>query len=232
MIVEDTAGQQELRRGKRHGKKGLYEKFAKRALDFLLSFFAIIVLSPVFLIVSILIRIKIGSPVIFKQKRPGLHERIFTIYKFRTMTEKKDKNGVLFPDETRLTGFGKILRSTSMDELPELFNILRGDMSLVGPRPLLVQYLPLYSEHHKRRHEVRPGLSGLAQVKGRNSISWEEKLDFDVDYIEHITFLKDLKIIFLTIAKTLKREGISSETSATMEPFSGSGKNNSPGEHI
>lgn len=170
---------------------------------------------------AILVRLKLGDPVIFKQKRPGLNEKIFTLYKFRTMTDAKDKNGDLLPDEVRLTPFGKMLRSTSLDELPELVNILKGDMSVVGPRPLLVQYLPLYNEHQARRHEVRPGVTGYAQVNGRNSISWEDKFDKDVYYVDHISFLGDWKIILHTIKAVLTREGISLNTSATMEMFEG-----------
>lgn len=193
-------------------------------MDFILSLIAIIVLSPIFLIVALLVKIKLGSPMIFKQQRPGLNEKIFTMYKFRTMTDERDENGELLPDSVRLTKFGKFLRSTSLDELPELFNILKGDMSIVGPRPLLVQYLPLYNDHQKRRHEVRPGLTGLAQVNGRNAISWEEKFDLDVRYVDNVSFIGDWKIIFLTIKKVFIREGINSETAATMEPFTGNKK--------
>ncbi|EOV9526567.1 sugar transferase [Bacillus cytotoxicus] len=210
----------------RNSRIGIYRRFIKRPMDFILSFIAIIVLSPVFLIVALLVKMKLGSPVLFKQERPGLHGNIFKMYKFRTMTDEKDKNGELLPDSIRLTRFGKFLRSTSLDELPGLFNILKGDMSIIGPRPLLVQYLPLYNEHQKRRHEVRPGLSGLAQVNGRNAISWEEKFDYDVEYVDNVTFLKDWEIILLTIKKVFIREGINSETAATMEPFKGSGKGN------
>lgn len=199
----------------------MYAKYFKRVLDFLLSLIALIILSPVFLIIAILVRVKLGSPVIFKQKRPGKNEKIFTLYKFRTMTDKKDENGNLLPDEKRLTKFGKALRSTSLDELPELFNILKGDMSIIGPRPLLVEYLPLYNEEQKHRHDVRPGLTGLAQVSGRNSISWEEKFDDDIRYIKNITFINDVKIFFETIIKVFKREGISQENNATMEKFKG-----------
>jgi len=203
-------------------KKGIYRRFLKRPVDFILSLVAIIVLSPVLIIVAILVRLKLGSPVLFKQKRPGLKEKIFTVYKFRTMTNEKDENGELLPDSVRLTKFGRMLRSTSLDELPELFNILKGDMSIVGPRPLLIQYLELYDEHQKRRHEVRPGLSGYAQVNGRNAISWEDKFNLDVAYVDSVSFLGDWKIIFLTVKKVFFKEGISSDTSVTMEPFRGS----------
>lgn len=199
----------------------MYRNYIKRIIDLILSFMAIIVLSPVLLIVAILVRTKLGSPVIFKQKRPGMNEKIFTLYKFRTMTDETDEQGNLLPDEVRLTKFGKLLRSTSLDELPELFNILKGDMAIVGPRPLLVRYLPRYNEHQKKRHNVRPGFTGYAQVNGRNSISWEEKFDFDVYYVEHVSFLLDVKIIFKTIKVVFAREGISSDTSATMEEFGG-----------
>lgn len=205
-------------------KRGIYEKFAKRGLDFILSLLAIVLLSPIILVVAILVRVKLGGPVIFKQKRPGKDERIFCMYKFRTMTDEKDQNGELLSDEIRLTKFGKILRSTSLDELPELWNILKGDMSIVGPRPLLVQYLPLYNEEQRKRHNVRPGFTGLAQVNGRNAISWEEKFDWDVNYVNHITFVTDIKIIFKTIKTVVCRDGISSETSATMEAFRGTYK--------
>lgn len=212
---------------KRHSGKryrGIYRNYLKRPLDFILSLTGIIVLSPLLIIIAILVRIKLGSPVIFRQKRPGLNEKIFTLYKFRTMTDERDENAELLPDEQRLTGFGKFLRSTSLDELPELFNILKGDMSIVGPRPLLVEYLPLYNEQQKRRHEVRPGLTGWAQVNGRNTISWEEKFDLDVEYVDNINFLLDCKIVFSTVKKVLSREGINSETAVTMEPFQGTNK--------
>jgi len=200
----------------------IYRRFLKRPMDFMLSLIAIILLSPIFLFVSILVRTKLGSPIIFKQKRPGLNGVIFLMYKFRTMTDKRDGNGELLPDCERLTKFGKILRSTSLDELPELFNILKGDMSIIGPRPLLVQYLPLYNNQQKRRHEVRPGLSGLAQVNGRNAISWEDKFNLDVKYVDNVNFINDWKIILMTIKKVFVREGINSETAATVEPFQGS----------
>jgi undecaprenyl phosphate N,N'-diacetylbacillosamine 1-phosphate transferase len=205
----------------KNSKNGIYRNFLKRPMDFILSLIAIIALSPVLLIVAILVRVKLGSPVLFKQERPGLNEKIFIMYKFRTMTDERDENGILLPDSIRLTRFGKFLRSTSLDELPELLNIVKGDMSIIGPRPLLVQYLPLYNQHQKRRHEVKPGLSGLAQVSGRNAISWIEKFNLDVDYVDNLSFVKDMKIIFLTIKKVLVREGINSETAATIEPFKG-----------
>jgi len=203
-------------------KSGIYSRFIKRYVDFILSLIAIIVLSPILGLVAILLRIKIGSPILFKQHRPGLNEKIFTIYKFTTMTNEKDKDGNLKPDSARLTKFGKFLRSTSIDELPELFNILKGDMSFIGPRPLLTQYLPLYNEHQKCRHAVKPGLTGLAQVNGRNSISWEEKFEFDIEYIKNISFIGDCKILYKTIKKVFIREGITSATSDTMEVFTGS----------
>lgn len=186
----------------------MYAKYIKRILDLTLSLMALIVLMPLMIIIGILVRINLGSPIIFKQKRPGKNEKIFTLYKFRTMTDKRDIDGNLLPDEYRLTKFGKFLRSTSLDELPELINIIKGDMAIVGPRPLLVEYLPYYTEEEKHRHDVRPGLTGLAQVNGRNEISWEEKLKYDTEYIKEISFYSDLKIIFKTIKKTIKRKDI------------------------
>lgn len=186
----------------------MYRHFFKRFFDFILSLLAIIVLSPVLLITALLVRSKLGSPVIFKQERPGKNEKIFTLYKFRTMTDEKDEEGNLLPDEIRLTRFGKLLRSTSLDELPELFNILKGDMSIVGPRPLLVKYLPYYNDNEKHRHDVRPGLTGWAQCNGRNAISWEEKFDLDVYYVSHFSFLLDIKTIFRTVRVVLKHENI------------------------
>lgn len=196
-------------------------KYIKRFFDIFSSLLAIIVLSPLLLITAILVRIKLGSPVLFKQERPGKDEKIFTLMKFRTMTDERDENGELLPDEVRLTKFGKFLRSTSIDELPELFNILKGDMSVIGPRPLLVRYLPRYNEYQHRRHEVRPGLSGWAQVNGRNAISWQEKFNLDVEYVDNYSFFMDIKILFMTVINVLKRDGINSETSATMEEFMG-----------
>ena len=206
----------------KHKPYGPYERFFKRPLDFLCALLAIIVLSPVLLVVALMVRVKLGSPVIFKQNRPGRDGKVFKLYKFRTMTDARNENGELLPDDQRLPYFGKRLRSTSLDELPELFNMLKGDMSLVGPRPLLVGYLPRYNKYQLRRHEVRPGLTGLAQVNGRNAISWEEKFEWDVKYVDHVTFIGDLKIIFDTVRIVLKKEGISSDTSATMEEFWGS----------
>ena len=203
------------------GKNGIYCRYIKRLLDILLSGCALIVLSPVLLIVAILVRTKLGSPVIFCQERPGKDEKIFKMYKFRSMTDERDEDGNLLPDEVRLTKFGRLLRSTSLDELPELWNIFKGDMSIVGPRPLLVKYLPLYNEDQRRRHDVRPGLTGLAQVSGRNAITWEEKFSHDVRYVEKVSFFLDVRIVMLTVKKVLKHEGISSDSSATMEEFRG-----------
>lgn len=199
----------------------MYAKYFKRPMDFILALVALIVLSPILLITAILVKIKLGSPVIFKQARPGLNEKIFQLYKFRTMTNEKDASGNLLPDDQRLTKFGKFLRSTSLDELPELINIIKGDMSIVGPRPLLVRYLPRYNKHQARRHEVRPGFTGLAQVNGRNAISWQEKFNYDVKYVDNISFIGDIKIILKTVKTVLCKEGITSETSVTMEEFMG-----------
>ncbi len=205
-------------------KQGFYEKYVKRPQDFFCASAATIALSPVLAATALLVKTKLGSPIFFTQDRPGFQSEVFKLYKFRTMTEEKDENGELLPDEDRLTSFGRFLRSTSIDELPELINIIKGDMSVVGPRPLLVRYLDRYNEHQARRHEVRPGITGLAQINGRNAISWEEKFDLDVEYVNHVTFLGDWKTIFETVSKVLKQEGISSETSATMEEFMGSEK--------
>lgn len=205
-------------------EKGIYEKWIKRPMDFLLSFIASILLLPVIVVIAILVKVKLGSPVIFAQERPGLNGVVFKMYKFRTMTNQCDENGNLLPDELRLTRFGKILRSTSLDELPELWNILKGDMSIVGPRPLLVKYLKRYNSCQARRHEVRPGFTGYAQVNGRNMITWEEKFALDVSYVDNITFLGDWKIIFKTIKTVLMREGITSDNNVTMEEFMGNQK--------
>lgn len=206
----------------KHKPYGPYEKYFKRPLDLFCGLAAVIVFWWLYLILAILVRVKLGSPVLFTQERPGKDEKIFKMYKFRSMTDARDENGELLPDEIRLTKFGKLLRATSLDELPEAFNIIRGDMSLIGPRPLLVKYLPRYNEEQRRRHEVRPGLSGLAQVNGRNTVTWEQKFDYDIQYVRKITFMGDLRIIFQTIVKAFfVREGISSETSATMEDFMG-----------
>lgn len=188
--------------------RGIYRRFFKRSMDFFLSLVAIIILSPVLLIVSFLVRVKLGSPILFKQERPGLNEKIFTMYKFRTMTDEKDAQGEFLPDSVRLTKFGRILRATSLDELPELFNILKGDMSIVGPRPLAVQYLPFYDEIERQRHSVRPGLSGLAQINGRNTATWEERFSYDIQYISNISFLRDLEIILRTIFKAIQKSDI------------------------
>lgn len=206
-----------------HKPYGPYEKYFKRPIDILCAFAAILVFSWLYIIVAILVRIKLGSPILFTQDRPGKDEKIFKLYKFRTMTDQKDEQGNLLPDDIRLTKFGKLLRSTSLDELPEAFNILKGDMSVIGPRPLLTQYLERYNQEQRQRHQVRPGLSGYAQVNGRNAITWEQKFKYDVDYVNQITFLGDVKIVLQTIGKVfIKQEGISSSTSETMEEFMGS----------
>ncbi len=207
-----------------HKPYGVYEKLFKRPLDFLCALFAIIVLSPIMLVTAILVRVKLGSPILFKQERPGKDGKIFRLYKFRTMLPPQD--GVIDPtkDAERLTPFGKKLRSTSLDELPELFNIIRGDMAIVGPRPLLTRYLNRYTPTQARRHEVRPGFTGMAQINGRNAISWEEKFAWDVKYVDKVTFLVDLKIILGTVKTVLKREGISAAGEATMEEFMGENK--------
>lgn len=202
-------------------KAGFYEKYIKRLLDIVLSGCALIVLSPLLLVTAILVRVKLGSPVIFCQERPGKDEKIFKLHKFRSMSDARDETGALLPDEIRLGKFGRNLRATSLDELPELWDIFRGKMSIVGPRPLLVKYLPLYNDEQRRRHDVRPGLTGWAQVHGRNLASWEERFAYDVDYVDHISFALDVKIIFMTVRCVLAREGISAEGSATMEDFVG-----------
>ena len=202
-------------------KRSFYEVYAKRVLDIVLSGGALLVLWPVMAVVALLVRSKLGSPVIFCQERPGRNEKIFRLYKFRSMSDARDENGELLSDEVRLTKFGRLLRSTSLDELPELWNIFRGDMSLVGPRPLLVKYLPLYNEEQRRRHDVTPGLTGWAQINGRNAITWEEKFELDVWYVDHISFVLDVKILWQTVKAVLHKEGISAENSATMEEFRG-----------
>ena len=194
----------------------MYQKYIKRLLDIILSLLAIIITFPIFLIIGILVLIFIGQPAIFRQKRPGKNEKIFTMYKFRTMTNKKDKDGNLLPDELRLTKLGKFLRKTSLDEIPEFINILKGDMSFVGPRPLLVEYLPYYTEEEHHRYDVRPGLTGLAQVSGRNLLNWDDRFKKDIEYVNNVTFMNDFKIVFKTISIVLKREGISDKKTATM----------------
>lgn len=200
----------------------MYAKYFKRILDFILAVALFIITLPILLIVGILVRINLGSPIIFKQKRPGKDEKEFILYKFRTMTDAKDENGELLPDDKRLTKFGLFLRSTSLDELPELINIIKGDMSFVGPRPLLMEYLSLYNEEQKHRHDVRPGLTGLAQVNGRNLLGWEERFNYDIEYVKNINFSEDIKIIFKTVSLVLTRRGVSSTNSKTMEKFNGS----------
>lgn len=202
-------------------KQGIYEKYIKRMLDIIISLAALIVLSPILAAVALLVRIKLGAPVIFHQQRPGYREKIFGLCKFRSMTDERGENGELLPDEVRLTKFGKALRATSLDELPELWNILKGDMSLIGPRPLLVKYLPLYNEFQKQRHDVRPGLTGWAQVNGRNTISWEQRFAYDVEYVKNISFKMDLKILFQTVAVVFRHNDINSANDATMEAFTG-----------
>lgn len=211
-------------------KKGFYEQYVKRPQDFLCALLACVALSPVLIILAFLVRIKLGSPVLFAQERPGLNGKIFKLHKFRTMTNAKDENGELLPDDARLTPFGKALRATSLDELPEIFAILTGKMAVCGPRPLLVKYLPLYNKRQARRHEVRPGFTGLAQINGRNSITWEEKFEWDVQYVDNITFLGDWKIVFKTLLTVIRRDGISSTTSVTMEEFRGSKENGGGGK--
>lgn len=204
----------------------MYRKYIKRLLDIAISLCGIIILSPVYLILAVLVRVKLGSPVIFRQDRPGKDEKVFQLYKFRSMTDERDEKGELLPDEIRLTRFGKTLRSTSLDELPELWNILKGDMSLIGPRPLLVKYLPLYNDFQKHRHDVKPGLTGWAQVNGRNAISWEQRFELDIYYVNHISFLLDMKILFQTVAVVFRHNDINSATDATMEAFQGTPPHN------
>lgn len=201
------------------GENIMYARYIKRMLDFILSLVALIILMPLMIIIWILVRIKLGKPAIFKQQRPGKNEKIFTLYKFRTMTEEKDENGKLLPDEKRLTKFGKILRSTSLDELPELINILKGDMSIVGPRPLAVCYLPYYNEHEKHRHDVMPGLTGLAQINGRNNISWEERFKYDIQYVNKLTLKNDMLIILKTIGKVIKKQDVTIRGTGTVMDF-------------
>ncbi|MBQ9371234.1 MAG: sugar transferase [Thermoguttaceae bacterium] len=202
-------------------RRGFYERFVKRPQDFLCALAALVVLSPVLLILTLLVRAKLGAPVFFTQDRPGKDGKIFKLYKFRTMLDAYDANGEPLPDDVRLTSFGKKLRATSLDELPELINILKGDMSVVGPRPLLVRYLPRYNERQARRHEVRPGFTGLAQVNGRNALSWEEKFEWDVRYVDNVSFLGDWKIVLRTVWTVIRREGISGSNEATMSEFMG-----------
>lgn len=209
----------------KHKPYGPYERFVKRPLDIFCSLLAIVVFWWLFVIVAILVRVKLGSPVLFTQDRPGKDEKIFKLYKFRTMTDARDENGELLSNEERLTKFGSLLRSLSLDELPEVFNILKGDMSIIGPRPLRVKYLPRYNDFQHRRHEVRPGLSGLAQVNGRNTVNWEQRFEYDVEYVDRITFLGDIKIIFMTVLKTVKRDGINAGENVVMPEFLGTPDN-------
>lgn len=199
----------------------LYKRFFKRPFDLFFGLVAFFILWPFYVAIAILIRLKVGKPILFRQQRPGLNEKLFTLYKFRTMTDERDESGNLLQDEIRLTKFGKFLRSTSLDELPELINILKGEMSFVGPRPLLKEYLPLYSKEQARRHEEKPGLTGWAQINGRNAISWQKKFELDIMYVDNLSFLLDMKIIFLTIIKVFQRKGISQDNHVTMEYFKG-----------
>ena len=197
----------------------MYEKYIKRLLDIIISLVSLVILSPIIILIAILVKVNLGSPVIFKQERPGKNEKIFNLYKFRSMLDKKDENGKLLPDTERVTKFGKMLRATSLDELPELINILKGDMSLIGPRPLLVQYLPYYNENEKHRHDVRPGLTGLAQINGRNALNWEERFEYDVEYVNNINFINDIKILFKTFHKVIKKEDIIIDGMGTVIAF-------------
>lgn len=208
---------------KQHIYRKFYRKIGKRIFDFCFASMALLFLAPLIMVIALLVRFQLGSPIFFKQKRPKKNEKIFNMYKFRSMTNQCDTSGNLLPDEERLTAFGKWLRASSLDELPELFNVIKGDMSLVGPRPLLVKYLPLYSKKQRKRHLVKPGITGWAQVNGRNAISWEEKFELDLWYVKNMSFQLDLKILLQTVKTVLKREGIKSETSETMEEFQGSG---------
>jgi lipopolysaccharide/colanic/teichoic acid biosynthesis glycosyltransferase len=217
VILSESEGSSNCLTTQQTNSDGIYRRYIKRPMDFILALCAIIVLSPVLLIIAILVRIKLGTPVLFKQQRPGLNEKIFTLYKFRTMTDEKDEKGELLPDEIRLTSFGKTLRSTSLDELPELFNILKGDMSVIGPRPQLIKDMVFMTSEQRKRHNVMPGLSGWAQINGRNDITWEEKLSLDLDYIDSITFLGDIKIILITLLKTFIKEGVNTEGMDTAE---------------
>ena len=204
-----------------HKPKGIYEAYFKRVIDFISGILVLVVLCPLYLVLAIMVRIKLGSPILFTQDRPGKDEKIFKLYKFRTMTDERDEKGELLPDDKRLTSFGSWLRRTSMDEIPEAFNIIKGDMSLIGPRPLLVRYIDRYNEEQHHRHDIRPGLTGYAQAHGRNTLSWEDKFAMDVWYTNHVTFIEDMKIVWYTVMTVVKRDGISSETSATMEEFYG-----------
>lgn len=197
----------------------MYRKYVKRLLDIIISLCGIIVLSPVYLILFVLVRIKLGSPVLFTQERPGRNEKVFKLYKFRTMTDERNEKGELLPDEVRLNHFGKLLRSTSLDELPELFNIFKGDMSLIGPRPLLIRYLPYYTEEERHRHDVRPGLTGLAQVNGRNALGWETRFAFDLEYVDQCSFMMDMKVLLVTVLKVVKRSDTLSGADQTVADF-------------
>ena len=221
---EESRGKSEEAGSYVNPKSLLYIRFIKRPADILLSLILLVCFSPLLLILALLVRLKLGSPVIFKQERPGKDGKIFGLYKFRSLTEERDGKGELLPDEVRLTAFGKALRAASLDELPEFLNILKGEMSFVGPRPLLVRYLDRYNDEQKHRHDVTPGLTGLAQVNGRNAISWEKKFEYDVEYVKNLSLSLDIKILFMTVMKVLMRDGISSETSATMEEFMGNEK--------